>query len=72
MIYGQVQAQAMMLSLNDIYRLLCYLMAVAIIVTVFMPRTRAHAGAAAAHWRGYRRLLPLGNWPRSLRLLALR
>jgi DHA2 family multidrug resistance protein len=49
MIYGQIQAQAMMLSLNDIYRSLCYLMAVAIIVTVFLPRSRAHAGAAAAH-----------------------
>ena len=49
MIYGQVQAQAMMLSLNDIYRSLCYLMAVAIIITVFLPRSRAAAGTAAAH-----------------------
>jgi DHA2 family multidrug resistance protein len=49
MIYGQVQRQAMMLSLNDIYRDLCYLMVVALIITVFLPRTRAQAGASAAH-----------------------
>jgi hypothetical protein len=39
----------MMLSLNDIYRDLCYLMVVALIITVFLPRTRAQAGASAAH-----------------------
>ncbi len=49
MIYGQVQRQAMMLSLNDIYRRLSYLMVVAIIITAFLPRSRAHGGAAAAH-----------------------
>jgi hypothetical protein len=48
MIYGQVQRQAMMLSLNDIYRDLCYLMAVALIITCFLPRTRAQSGAASA------------------------
>jgi hypothetical protein len=49
MIYGQVQRQAMMLSLNDIYRALCYLMVVALIITAFLPRTRAQGGAGAAH-----------------------
>jgi hypothetical protein len=43
-----VQRQAMMLSLNDIYRDLCYLMAVALIITCFLPRTRAQSGAASA------------------------
>jgi hypothetical protein len=51
MIYGQVQRQAMMLSLNDIYRALCYLMVVALIITLFLPRNRTQGagGAAAAH-----------------------
>jgi hypothetical protein len=49
MIYGELQRQAMMLSLNDIYRALCYLMAVALIITAFLPRTRAQGGASAAH-----------------------
>lgn len=49
MIYGQLQQQAMMLSLNDIYRALFYLMGVALIITAFLPRSRAHGGAAAAH-----------------------
>jgi hypothetical protein len=44
-----VQRQAMMLSLNDIYRALCYLMVVAVIITAFMPRSRVQGGAAAAH-----------------------
>ncbi|HLK86861.1 MAG TPA: DHA2 family efflux MFS transporter permease subunit [Candidatus Binataceae bacterium] len=49
MIYGEVQRQAMMLSLNDIYRSLCYLMLIALVITAFLPRTRAQGGAAAAH-----------------------
>jgi DHA2 family multidrug resistance protein len=49
MIYGEVQRQAMMLSLNDIYRALCYLMVVAVIITAFLPRSRVQGGAAAAH-----------------------
>jgi hypothetical protein len=46
-----MQRQAMMLSLNDIYRALCYLMVVALIITTFLPRNRSQggAGAAAAH-----------------------
>jgi hypothetical protein len=48
MVYGQVQRQAMMLSLNDIYRALCYLMVVALVITLFLPRNRVQAGAAAA------------------------
>ena len=39
-----------MLSLNDIYRSLCYLMAVALVIALFLPRTRTQGGArAAAH-----------------------
>jgi hypothetical protein len=49
MIYGEVQRQAMMLSLNDIYRSLCYLMLIALVITAFLPRTRAQGGTAAAH-----------------------
>jgi DHA2 family multidrug resistance protein len=47
MLYGRVQAQAMMLSLNDIYRSLCYLMAVALVITYFLPRNQAARGAGA-------------------------
>jgi len=49
MVYGQVQRQAMMLSLNDIYRSLCYLMLVALVITLFLPRPQVQGGAAAAH-----------------------
>ncbi len=48
-IYGQVQAQSMMLSLNDIYRSLCYLMVAAIIIAAFMKRGAATGGPSAAH-----------------------
>ena len=48
MIYSQVQRQAMMLSLNDIYRSLCYLMGVALIIALFLPRIRPQGGSAAA------------------------
>ena len=36
-------------TVNDIYRALCYLMVVAVIITAFLPRSRVQGGAAAAH-----------------------
>ncbi|MGH7914858.1 MAG: hypothetical protein ACREPW_09445, partial [Candidatus Binataceae bacterium] len=49
MLYGRIQQQAMMLSLNDIYRTLGYLMLVAIIITAFLPRGHVPGGTAAVH-----------------------
>jgi MFS transporter, DHA2 family, multidrug resistance protein len=47
MIYGAVQAQAMMLSLNSIYRMLALIMISATILCVFLPRPRGKAPAGA-------------------------
>jgi DHA2 family multidrug resistance protein len=47
MLYGQVQNQATMISLNNIYRMLTGVMIIALLLTVFLPRPvgRAPAGA---------------------------
>jgi MFS transporter, DHA2 family, multidrug resistance protein len=47
MLYGQVQSQAMILSLNSIYRMLAYLMLVGLVMCFLLPRTRGKAPAAA-------------------------
>ncbi len=43
MIYGQVQSQAMMLSLNNIYRTLSVVMILAIALCLMLPRPRGKA-----------------------------
>jgi DHA2 family multidrug resistance protein len=47
MVYGAVQNQAMMISLNNIYRMLTGVMIVAVVLTVLLPRPvgRTPAGA---------------------------
>ena len=47
MLYGMVQRQAMMLSFNDIYRILCVLMLVLIPTFLFLQRDMRNAGATA-------------------------
>jgi DHA2 family multidrug resistance protein len=43
MIYSSVQAQAMMISLNDIYRMLAYMMIIGLLLTWLLPRSRGKA-----------------------------
>jgi hypothetical protein len=47
MLYGEVQSQATMISLNNIYRMLTTVMIIALLLTVLLPRPvgRAPAGA---------------------------
>jgi DHA2 family multidrug resistance protein len=47
MIYGSVLNQATMISLNDIYRMLSYVMIVAIILTMLLPRAHGKSPAGA-------------------------
>jgi MFS transporter, DHA2 family, multidrug resistance protein len=47
MIYGTMQGQAMMLSLNSIYRMLAFIMIAAGLLCVFLPRVRGKAPAGA-------------------------
>jgi hypothetical protein len=47
MIYSTVQAQAMMLSLNSIYRMLAVFMLTATLLCAFLPRPRGKAPAGA-------------------------
>jgi hypothetical protein len=47
LLYGSVQTQAMMISLNNIYRMLAYLMIVGILLCFLLPRTRGKAPAGA-------------------------
>jgi DHA2 family multidrug resistance protein len=47
MIYGTMQGQAMMLSLNSIYRMLAFIMLSASLMCVFLPRGRGKAPAGA-------------------------
>ena len=47
LIYSSVQAQALMISLNDIYRMLAYMMILALFLCVLLPRARGKAPAGA-------------------------
>ena len=47
MIYGSVQSQAMMLSLNNIYRMLAFIMIAAMLLCFFLPRPKERAPAGA-------------------------
>jgi MFS transporter, DHA2 family, multidrug resistance protein len=47
LIYSSVQTQAMMISLNNIYRMLGYLMIAGLLLCVLLPRTRGKAPAGA-------------------------
>jgi hypothetical protein len=47
MIYGAVQSQATMISLNNIYRMLTGVMIVALLFTVLLPRPTGRAPAGA-------------------------
>ena len=47
MLYGSVQAQATMISLNDIYRMLTGVLMLAVIFTVLLPRAQGKAPAGA-------------------------
>ena len=49
MLYGMVQRQAMMLSFNDIYRILCALMLVLVPTFLFLKRDTRNLPAEAAH-----------------------
>jgi DHA2 family multidrug resistance protein len=49
MLYGMVQRQAMMLSFNDIYRILCVLMLVLVPTFLFLKRDTRNLPAEAAH-----------------------
>jgi len=49
MLYGSVQAQATMISLNDIYRMLSYVMVVAILLTTLLPRAQAGRAPGGGH-----------------------
>ena len=49
MLYGMVQRQAMMLSFNDIYRILCVLMLLLVPCFLFLQRDRRNLPAEAAH-----------------------
>jgi hypothetical protein len=43
MLYGSVQSQAMMLSLNNIYRSLSAVMIIAILLCLLLPRSQGRA-----------------------------
>jgi DHA2 family multidrug resistance protein len=47
MLYGSVLNQATMISLNDIYRMLSYVMIIAILLTALLPRAHGKAPAGA-------------------------
>ena len=47
MLYGSVQNQATMISLNEIYRMLSGVMVVAIILCALLPRPQGRAPAGA-------------------------
>lgn len=47
MIYGVVQAQAMMLSLNNIYRTLAAIMVVGLLLCVMLPRPQKQTAAVS-------------------------
>jgi MFS transporter, DHA2 family, multidrug resistance protein len=49
MLYGLVQRQAMMLSFNDIYRILCVLMLVLVPTFLFLKRDTRNLPAEAGH-----------------------
>ena len=49
MLYGMVQRQAMMLSFNDIYRILCVLMLLLVPTFLFLKRDTRNLPAEAAH-----------------------
>src|SRR5713226_1131160 len=49
MIYGMVQRQAMMLSFNDIYRILCVMMFLLVPTFLFLKRDTRNLPAEAAH-----------------------
>jgi MFS transporter, DHA2 family, multidrug resistance protein len=47
MLYGSVQNQATMISLNEIYRMLCGVMIIAIILCAALPRAQGRSAAGA-------------------------
>jgi DHA2 family multidrug resistance protein len=47
LLYSSVQTQAMMISLNNIYRMLGYLMIVGLLLCFLLPRARGKAPAGA-------------------------
>jgi hypothetical protein len=47
LIYSSIQTQATMISLNDIYRMLGYLMIAGLLLCVLLPRARGKAPAGA-------------------------
>jgi DHA2 family multidrug resistance protein len=49
MVYGVVQGQAMMMSLNQIYRSMAGVIVVALLLCLMLPRPRGRAPAGAAH-----------------------
>jgi hypothetical protein len=49
MLYGMIQRQAMMLSFNDIYRMLMVLMLVLVPTFLFLKRDTRNLPAEAAH-----------------------
>jgi DHA2 family multidrug resistance protein len=49
MVYAMVQGQAMMISLNNIYRMLSGLMLIGFALCFLLPRARRRAVAVAAH-----------------------
>jgi MFS transporter, DHA2 family, multidrug resistance protein len=49
MIYGVVQGQAMMISLNNIYRMLAAIMVVGLLLCFLLPRAEGRASAGATH-----------------------
>ncbi|MGH7931746.1 MAG: DHA2 family efflux MFS transporter permease subunit [Candidatus Binataceae bacterium] len=46
-LYGAVQSQAMMISLNEIYRMLCGVLLIAVVLCVLLPRAHGTAPAGA-------------------------
>jgi hypothetical protein len=49
MLYGAVQSQATMISLNNIYRTLTGVMLIAVVLTVLLPRPGGGKAPAGAH-----------------------
>jgi Ca2+/H+ antiporter len=49
MLYGMVQRQAMMLSFNDVYRILCVLMMLLVPTFLFLKRDTRNLPAEASH-----------------------
>jgi MFS transporter, DHA2 family, multidrug resistance protein len=49
MIYGVVQGQAMMISLNNIYRMLAGIMVIGLVLCFLLPRAQRRAPTVAAH-----------------------